>query len=131
MPTIVKGAIFGPIRYETISGKEFTEKPRGSDGWTYFENFKPFKKNGELVSIAPLQKYSSHGWLKTNPDGFYWWSFPKLQKKDAAGNWIPGSEWGWFYRKPFSWRYDRLGTPFQGKLEHWVYTWGYLGRHMD
>lgn len=94
-------------------------------------NFCPFEYKGKIWGVTHLQKQSKSGFLKTFPDCYHQWTWWKLQQQDSNGNWIPDSERGIYYRKPLSWRWDVAGTLIDGKLEHWIWTKGYLGGHWD
>lgn len=129
-PTIMEGKIYGEkIRYECLDGSELVCKH--PDEVTIFKNFKPFEKYGKMWGLTHLQKYSKWGWLKVSPDCYHWWWFWKLQKQDSNGNWIPGTERGIYFRKPFSWRWDVAGTVIGGVLRHWIWSKGFIGFRWD
>lgn len=115
-----------PLGSPLVSGKIFF-----SDCEVQLSNFGPFKYNKKLWGVSHLQKQSKTGSLKTSPDCYHQWTWWKLQQKDANGGWIGGTERGIYYRKPLSWRWDVAGTTIDGKLQHWIWTKGYLGGHWD
>jgi hypothetical protein len=98
-PSAVLSFITGPIRVD-----------KSNDG------------NPRLV-LTHLQKYSHFGFMLTWPFCFHFWLFWKLQATDPwAGNWLPGTEQGIYFRTP-GWRWDAdLGMKW---------TWGYFGLHLD
>ena len=123
-PTILEGEIWGPIRCESLDGSELI-LPAVPDGSTKFFNFKPFQQNGKTWGVTHLQFLSPKGWIKTDPDCYHLWNMWKLKQKDANGGWIPGSEFGIYYRKPFSWRWQI------DPKNPWQWTKGFLGAHFD
>lgn len=149
-PTIIDGFISGnSVRCESLDGGEMfltgdlvsQIKPAGANfnvGLIHFgdcgielTNFGPFVYNGKTWGVTHLQKQSKKGFLDVGPDCYHKWTWWKLQEKDKDGNWISGSERGIYYRKPLSWRWDVVGTPIDGVLQHWIWTKGYLGGHWD
>lgn len=132
LPTILEGEIYGPIRCESMDGSEmYLQEDHDQTTSVKFSYFQPFQQNGKMWFVTHIQKKSKHGWIRTNPRGFHYWSMSQLPQKDINGNWIPGSESGIYYREPFSWRIDVPGTMIDGVLRHWIYTKGFLGRHFD
>lgn len=148
-PTIVEGTIRSDrLRLECIDGEELEISKETINLYPNFlaenfpgitfdgENFHlknagPFNYGSRTYGITHLQKYSTWGWLKVIPGCFHRWWFWGLQKKNSDGNWLPGTERGMYFRKPFSWRWDVAGTMIDGKLQHWIWTKGYLGGHWD
>ncbi len=135
-PTIVSGKIWGAkIRYESLDGTEMYKEIPG--GVIDLNNAEPFLEGGKYWGITHLQKYSHKGWLKADPDCYHWWYFWKLQKQDANGNWMPGTESGIYIRKSRvllkynCWRWDVAGTLIDGVLRNWIWGGGYLGGHWD
>lgn len=125
-PTVVAGYIEGPLRWESLDGDELWF------GYSYgrMSNITPLDFDGKTWGITHLQKKSRWGWLLMRPFCFHAWYFSKLQKQDVHGNWIPGTEKGWYVRTP-GWRWDIAGTMIDGVLRHWIFTKGYFGRHWD
>jgi|SRR5690242_11484512 len=135
-PTIIEGFVSGDqLRLESLDGSERVETPETlplggwlvSHGGIWLQSFGPVDIDGKTWGVSHQQKYSHHGWLKANPDCYHRWCFWRLQKKDAQGGWLPGTERGIYFRKPFSWRWDVAGT--NGK--HWIWTNGFLGMRWD
>jgi len=127
--TILAGEIWGPVRCESLDGSEmYLPEVSGS---TRFLNFKPFEQDGKMWGVSNIQKKSKKGWIKTDPDCYHRWYWFRQQKQDDQGNWIPGTELGFYFRKPFSWRWDVAGTVIDEILRHWIWTKGYLGGHWD
>lgn len=142
-PTIVSGLVYGPkLRVESTDGSELlldgTYAPPGIE-WHFIDGMLtaklkdcgPFERNGKMWGVTHLQKYSPKGFLKVSPDCYHRWYFWRSQKKDLLGEWIPGTECGIYFRKPFSWRWDVAGTMIDGELRHWIWTKGYAGLHWD
>lgn len=134
-PTIIKGMIFGKyIRYESLDGDEEYAPIRG--GVIELNDCKPIERNGKIWFI-PHQQYRSYkGYLKTSPDCYHRWWFWKLQETfidpiTTVERRKPGTERGIYFRKPFSWRFDRQGTISEGILKHWIWTKGFLGCRWD
>lgn len=143
-PTVLEGVVDGTsLRMESLDGGEFTFETHmfrtfpelwdvfqgvshNGVAWI-FKNAGPFFYQGKTLGISHQQKYSGSGWLKTSPDCYHRWLFWRLQQKDVHGNWLPGTERGLYFRKPFSWRWDVAGT--NGK--HWIWTNGFIGAHWD
>lgn len=141
-PTVVSGFINGPIRCESLDLEELylnpgflfpglTWKVSGDSFSCRLKDFAPFQHEGRLWGVSNIQKKSYLGWINTDPQCFYSWCMPRLQKRDAKGTWIPGSELGIYIRKPFSWRWDVAGTWENGVFHHWIWTKGYFGFHYD
>lgn len=126
MPTVISGYVSGQIRCENMDGEEMY-----LDGGCTLTEWAPFERGGKTWAVSNIQKKSPYGWLKFDPAGYCWWKMLRLQKQDANGNWIPGTEFGWYYRKPFQWRWDVPGTMLDGSLRHFVWTKGYAGCHFD
>lgn len=132
MPTVIKGYIQGPVRCESMDGGEMyiEDGKLPSEGHQLIE-YTPFDYLGKTWAVSNIQKKSPYGWLKFDPAGYCWWKMLRLQKQDANGNWIPGTEFGWYYREPWKWRFDFPGTKIDGILRHWIWTKGYAGAHYD
>ncbi len=129
--TVMKGAVYGPVRWESKDLLHKFVDPARSDGWTYFENQGPtFDKSGMGWEVSILQKKSLKGYLITSPRCFYAWNMKKLQDLDEQGNFIPGTEKGFLFRSP-GWRRDLAGTFLEGALRNWVPTGGHFGSHYD
>jgi hypothetical protein len=129
-PTILAGKIVGKfVRFESMDGSELIKPIPG--GVMTLKNFRPFIENEKMWGVTHMQKFSTSGWLKVNPDAYHWWKFWRLQKQDSSGGWLPGTESGIYYRRPFAWRWDIAGTPVDGILKHWIRTKGYLGGRWD
>jgi len=129
-PTIIDGEIHGKfIRFESLDGNELVKPIAG--GVIILKNFGPFIENGKTWGVTHMQKFSTKGYLKVSPSAYHKWHFIRLQKQDSNGGWIPGSEFGFYYRRPFAWRWDVAGTKIDGVLRHWVRTKGYAGLHWD
>ncbi len=155
-PTIIEGLVCGDtIRFESLTGNSLTITgamtrfypellPETFPGVTFdgmdfhLKNAGPFtrKADGEVFGVTHLQKYSSAGYLKAEPDCFHWWRFWKKQQ-NVDGVWIPGTEQGLYIRKSRvlfqlkCWRWDVAGTPIDGTLRHWIRSGGYFGGHWD
>lgn len=129
-PRIIAGEIHGPVRLESLDGKEMYW-PEMPSGITSFEGVGPFEQDGKTWFVTHLQKKSKKGWLKTSPDCYHWWYTIRPQAQDKDGNWIPGTEKVIYFRKPFSWRFDVAGTIIDGVMRHWIWTKGYFGLHWD
>lgn len=138
------------LRVESMTGGEMWLMPDGvklpgitwARGAFYLSNFTPFEMIGHTWGVTHHQKLSHKGWLRANPTCYHQWKWSELQKKDANGGWIMGTERGLYFRKPTikifgfviteSWRWDVPGTKDeQGILRHWIPTKGFLGGHWD
>lgn len=129
-PTVLEGEIWGPVRCESLDGSEmYLYEDHDQQTSVRFINFKPFEKDGKTWGVSNIQKKSKSGWIKTDPKCYYSWEMSKLQDtytdKNGAVISVPGTEKGWYFRQPLSWR--RQINP----LEPWVWSKGYLGRHFD
>ena len=117
-PSVKWGKINGPVRWESLDGDEM---------YTYDNDLtSPRILGGKKWGITHLQKKSNKGFLIMKPFIIHAWIFKKLQKKGKDGNYIPGSEDGWYFRSP-GWRWDVAGT----KGKHWILSKGYIGKHWD
>ncbi len=134
VPTILSARFYtDKIRYESLGGQEFFKE--NPSGIVSVHNLKPIEIDGQKWQISTIQKYSKKGWIKTDPDCFYqWWTW-KLQEysqnPDGGKSWKSGTEWGPYFRKPNSWRWDPVGTLRDGQLRHFIWTKGYAGLHYD
>ncbi len=119
-PTLVKGIIYGPIRCESLDGSEMYLEGSNTSP-TYFDHFAPFEMKGKTWAVSHLQKKSPRFTLLFDPFIFHWGKFWKLQEDGK-----PGTERGIYWRTP-GWRRD-----LDPKLEiPWVWSWGFLGGHLD
>jgi hypothetical protein len=125
-PTLVNGRISGPIRCESLDGTELWLPPQ--EGKLAIV---PFQKDGKWFGISHIQKKSNSFSLYFSPFSYHFGEFWHLQEQDEKGNWKPGTEKGIYIRCPFSWRWDVPGTVLDGKLEHWIFSKGYAGGHLD
>ncbi len=134
-PTIIEGVVSGNIlRLESLDGSELLLSSKSVDvikgvshdgeAWQ-LSNAGPFVFFGKTWGISHIQKWSHWGWLKVNPDCFHRWWFWRTQQQDARGHWLPGTERGFYFRKPFSWRWQI------DEKQPWIWTKGYLGGHWD
>jgi hypothetical protein len=149
-PTVVEGVVHSDrLRLESLDlnvGDVYVYPSDlvGFSGWTYsngafrLKNFGPVEFYGHTFGVTHLQKQSKRGWLKMFPASYHWWSFLRLQKKDAQGGWLPGTELGLYIRKGlngiFDWqcfRWDIAGTRINGILQHWITSSGFCGGHWD
>ena len=133
-PTCLLGYVHGPVRWETMDGEDayigrnqlFINQPPTSSvkeeccGMTHWVN----TKYNALLALTHLQKKSRFGFLLMRPWCFHIWFFLQLQKQCPHGNWIPGSEFGKYFRFGL-WRWDPKGTldKITGKLKHWIGPW--------
>lgn len=139
-PTILEGFIEGEtIRFESLEGPEIFLDLNGLykqqlikqaliwNGGFQLQNLKPFvySENGKTYAVTHLQKQSQRGYLKVSPDCYHRWWWLRKQQKDAQGNWLPGTERGLYFRKPFSWRWQN------DKSKPWEWTKGFLGLRWD
>lgn len=116
-PTCVFGFVQGPVRLESLDGSEaFTD-----GGFHIIKDHEPKLVEGKVYAIAHQQKLSHIGFLWMKPFCLHWWLFPQLQKKCAHGGWVPGSEFGKYFRFG-KWRWDPKGTvdKVTGVLLHWI-----------
>jgi hypothetical protein len=139
-PTVVSGRIVAPIiRYESLDSSVLEEAVPG--GSIELKMARPFERGGKMWAVTHLQKYSTEGWLKMDPDCFHAWKFWKLQERRPDANgvtvWVPGTEQGIYFRKSRvllrlkCWRWDVAGTMIDGQLRHWISSGGYFGGHWD
>ena len=125
-PTILEGKIYGKfIRFESLDGSELIKPIEG--GAITLKNFQPFMEAGKTWGVTHMQKFSTKGYLKVSPSAYHKWVFWKLQKQRPDGSWIPGSELGIYYRRPFSWRWQVNDLD----KKYWVLSKGYGGGHWD
>lgn len=144
-PTILEGRVYGDrLRIESLSREATFLLPTDIAQITGVEhngdcfiltNAGPFiidfRGETKTWGISHQQKFSRYGYLRVSPSCYHRWAFIRRQKQDAAGNWIPGTEVGIYFRMPFSWRWDVAGTLVNGVLRHWIWTKGFLGGHWD
>ncbi len=135
--TVVKGNIEGPVRYESLSGKEYFQEYDLPDP-VRLRNHMGIIVKGERFEVSIIQKLSRYGWIYTEPFGFYWWKQEKFQERKEVTNefgtylkWAPKTEKGLYFRAPFTWRRDIAGTVRDGELRHWIKSGGHLGKNWD
>lgn len=141
-PTIKRGVVHAKrLRLESLDGSEMyldggkDSMPDGvlwrDVGKFLLDEVRPFEKFGQTWGVSHMQKYSTYGWLFAEPNAYHHWLFWRPQQKDANGGWLPGSERGLYFRRPFSWRWDVAGTKIDGELKHWIYSGGIISGHWD
>ena len=125
MPTLEWGIIRGPIRMEALDGSEFYLPEE--EGPLYIP---PVERGGKMFCVTHLQKKATYFSLRFSPFIYHWGNFWKLQEQNEQGQWVGGTEKGIYIRSP-GWRFDFPGTVINGVREHWIFSKGFFGSHLD
>ena len=127
-PTLVKGIIRGPIRYESLDGSQMYGPEREGN-----LRIPPFEMDGKMWCVSHIQKKAKYFSLTFDPFIYHFGKFWHLQETFIDGNGVeiykPGTEQGIYFRTP-GWRWQRPDQ--RSNWTPWIWSWGRVpGTHLD